>query len=264
MSSSRRASSADHLLVLTTCSRPEIAARHASVLYTIAESATNIDLAVSIDGLAEPGGPETLQLVKHFSPLIVAARRAEGVGVSKNRVLRLLPDYRFYSFIEDDVEVVDHSLFADMAALSQETGIHHFSLHEPERLRDEFGQSHVSLESESYTIQHAWFGSAQISFFTSEALDLVGGWHKAFAALRRGGHTEHSYRVYRTGLCPAPFNYIKEFANACRWHNPDSVVGRQEYAVAPNQLFELENELIAENLPKQPLYATDPGQLITR
>ena len=60
-------------------------------------------------------------------PLVYADER-EGVGISKNRVLERYPDFDYYFFLEDDVELVDGSVFPAHVELSRTSGIHHFTL----------------------------------------------------------------------------------------------------------------------------------------
>src|SRR5262249_55819252 len=128
-------------------------------------------------------------------PMLYSAER-EGVGVSKNRVLDRFPDFNYYFFIEDDVELVDPSAFRAQIEVAVASGIHHFSLFEARGIRKPQSESSVA----GRRVVHAGFGGADFNFFTREGLQRVGGWHPVFARYRRGGHTEHSYRFPRVGL----------------------------------------------------------------
>ena len=249
------------LVAITTCSRPDsIRANLAQILRCVKEVG-RADLTVAVDGLSVPGNQKSLDFALSMGISCVVSDHPEGVGISKNRVVALLGGYEFYFFVEDDVEVLSSRLFSEHVNLHLESGIHHFSLHHPDRLLD--GVSSTTLASGS-TIQHAMYGSAQVSFFTRTALQRVGGWHPAFASLRRGGHTEHSYRIYRSQLCPAPFNLSESLLDACTWSNPPHVVDPRDtgYALAENRLFELENELIEKKIAFMPFSATSAGRMV--
>jgi hypothetical protein len=87
------------------------------------------------------------------------------------------------------------------------------------------------------------------SFFTGAGLSQVGGWHPRFAEFRRWGHTEHSYRFYRAGLAPAPFNVCRELTDGCVWHlhpavtNPTLLPADEEEIVAPERAL-IDSELL--------------------
>ncbi|MFT4927140.1 MAG: hypothetical protein ACI8WB_003246 [Phenylobacterium sp.] len=249
---------ASTLVAFTTCARPQIIRHNLNSLLQSLTELDDIDLVVAIDGLSIEANQATLSEVLAMGVNCIVADEPEGVGISKNRVMSLLGDYDYYFFIEDDVEVVNGRLFTGHIDMHLQTGIHHFSLHEPTRLNDEIEPTRLG---ENDVIRHAQYGSAQVNFFTQTALAEVGGWHQHFGELRRGGHTEHSYRVCNAGLCPAPFNYIDGLVDSCCWHNPASIVRPGQHAVATNQLFEVENALISRKLGQQPWYAKHPGRL---
>jgi len=250
--------SANTLVAFTTCARPKLIRKNLSCLIHCLQGLRGFDLVVAIDGLSVTGNKETLSLVQKMGVDCIVANEPEGVGISKNRVLSLLGGYDYYFFIEDDVEVLSSDLFNRHIEAYLKTGIHHFSLHEPARLLNE---RKLTILRSGEIIRHTQFGSAQVNFFTQTALTKVGGWHARFGELRRGGHTEHSYRVCNAELCPAPFNYIDTLTHCCSWHNPASVVSARAYTIAPNRLLEIENDLIAQKLRKQPYYAKYPGRL---
>ncbi|WDE14292.1 hypothetical protein [Thalassomonas haliotis] len=250
------------LVALTTCARPALIAKNLPPLQSLLQHLPGFDLVLAIDGLSLLANRETLQLAQQLGVNCVIADFPEGVGVAKNRVVSLFGDYDFYFFIEDDVEVQSSELFTCHLNAYEKTGIHHFSLHEPSRLLEEEQPSFLLCEKGiKQKIRHALFGSAQVNFFSRQALVRVGGWHRRFSLLRRGGHTEHSYRIYHAGLIPAPFNYIDDLSNSCCWHNPPSIVSCAGHAVAANRLFEIENDLIRQQLGPQAWYARYPGRL---
>ena len=191
----------------------------------------------------------------------VVADYPEGVGVSKNRVINLIAGYDYYFFIDDDTLVLSSRLFSEHLKLHLETGIHHFSLHHPQRLLDEIATSTTS----GGIIRHAMYGGAAVNFFTRHALQVVGGWHPLFAKSRRGGHTEHSYRIYRAQLSPAPFNLVDGLVDSCIWNDPTSVIGAgySGFTVGENKLFDLENSLIEANIKWMPFGSGAKGRLVS-
>ncbi len=249
------------LVAITTCSRPDSIRSHLAQLIQCVNDVDGADLIVAVDGLSEQGNQQSLDFALPMGVNCVVSDHSEGVGISKNRVVALLGGYDYYFFLDDDVEVLSSRLFSEHVDLHLETSIHHFSLHHPERLLDEVSST---ATANGGVIRHAMYGGAAVSFFTRKALQCVGGWHPSFAKIRRGGHTEHSYRIYRAQLCPAPFNLFDSLVGTCSWNDPPSVVnaGRTGYKVGENRLFELENELIAEKITSMPFSASSIGRLV--
>lgn len=249
------------LVVVTTCSRPHFIQANLENLAGFVNEITDADIAVAIDGLSMQGNQQTLDYCLSKGVTCIFSEVSEGVGVSKNRVVALLGGYEYYFFIEDDVEVLTSRLFTGHLNLFAETDIHHFSLHPRDRLLDLVGSTWTAEGD----VLHAMYGSAQVNFFTREALLRAGGWHPVFARLRRGGHTEHSYRVFRAKLCPAPFNLSLKLLETCRWNEPPHVVDPEDtgYQLGENYLFKIENELIEKELTFVPYSADSTGQRIS-
>lgn len=250
------------LVAINTCNRPQLLRENLKLLRQalnrLPGQGQDIDLVVSIDGMEMSSNQQAKQMALDMQVSCIVSDKPEGVGVSKNRVFKLLSDYDYYFFLEDDVKILDAQVFYQHIELFEQTGIHHFSLHEPERLID---LSEPTQIEQHKSIIHAQYGSAQFNFFTREALTTVGGFHRSFAKIRRGGHTEHSYRIYRAGLTPAPFNYAQHLASMCRWSNPPTVVIPHGHKVASNRLLEVENALIEQHLGQQPWFAQYQGHL---
>jgi hypothetical protein len=148
-------------------------------------------------------------------PLLWSDER-EGVGLSKNRVLSQFPDYNYYFFIEDDVELLDETVFSKHLQLFNDTGISHFIITNPRKIiRQEVLKNDIIIQAEH--------GSSHFAFYCAPALKLVGGWHTAFSKYKRFGHTEHTYRFYFQQLTPAPFNVIEKCKEAIIIHAPPPV-----------------------------------------
>ena len=249
------------LVAVTTCSRPHLIQSYLEPLKQCVEEVEDADLVVSVDGLSQHGNRRALDFALSMGVSCVASDHSEGVGISKNRVVALLGGYEYYFFLDDDVQVLSGRLFSKHVDLHLETGINHFSLHDPSRLLGELGEP---TKVDGGVIRHAMYGGAQVNFFTRRALQRVGGWHPSFAKIRRGGHTEHSHRVYRSRLCPAPFNLFDGLLDVCRLDDPPPVVNALStgYKLGANRLFVLENELIEENIAYMPFTAGSVGQMV--
>jgi hypothetical protein len=213
----------------------------------------DFSLLVALDG----DEAETLRFCDEWQVPLLFSDEREGVGMSKNRVVERFPDFDYYFFVEDDVELVDGSVFATHVELSQASGIHHFSLWAGGEVRKPTSQSVVA----GHRVAHGLYGSADFSFYTGEALSRVGGWHPVFARYRRWGHTEHSYRLFRAGLAPAPFNIVAQLAETCIWHSPPPVTRVKGIPHDEDQIAAPERELMDEGLRHVPVQTLSPHHL---
>jgi hypothetical protein len=246
------------LISITTCDRSPLVRTFVPAFHRFCLGNPRFDFLLSIDGVDFGSNPDTIAFARERGIAFVASRDPEGVGISKNRVLTRLGGYTCYFFVEDDVELLDPRVFETHIRLSEASGIHHFSLHERARIRDVIS----TVECQGMNIIHALYGSAQLSFFTRTALAAAGGWHPDFASCRRGGHTEHSYRVYRNGLAPAPFNIAEGCLGHLRWGNPPSVVSPDGLPITSDGIFTAEQELIDRRLKHLPLATLSPFRLV--
>jgi hypothetical protein len=240
------------LVCITTCERPNFLRRYLPHFARFCAEDPRFSLLVSADGTEA----ETMRFCEEWQVPLLRSSQREGVGISKNRVLERFPDFDYYFFVEDDVELIDASVFPAHVELAQASEIHHFSLFSERRLGKLAGESTIA----GHRVAHSFVGSARFNFFTAEGLRQVGGWHPRFAEYRRWGHTEHSYRFYNAGLAPAPFNVATELSHACIWHLHPSVTqlslaGDEEHIVAP------ERELIDQKLRHVPLQTFSPYEL---
>jgi hypothetical protein len=238
------------LVTVTTCRRLDRLRRYLPPLAAFVASDPRFQLLVALDGTEDA----YLDFCDEWAVPLVYSDEREGVGISKNRVLERYPDFDYYFFLDDDVEVVDGAVFPAHVRLSRASGIHHFSLFESGGVRKPTGESHI----EGLRVVHGMFGGAQFNFFTRKGLDQVGGWHPRFAEWRRWGHTEHSYRFYHAGLAPAPFNVAEDLADTCIWHSPPAVSAVDALPRNEDQLVEPERELIEERLEHVPVTTLSP------
>jgi hypothetical protein len=233
------------LICITTCQRQMLLARHLPHFANLTARDPRFSLLVAIDGTE----PETLAFCSRWNLPAVYSDEREGVGISKNRALKQFPDFDYYFFVEDDVELVDADVFSKHVRLFEASGIHHFSLFERGGTRNPVGSSTVL----GVHIVHCRFGAASFNFFTRESLERVGGWHPMFATYRRWGHTEHSYRIYRAGLAPAPFNVAEDLTESFIWHVPPGVTRVSGVRVDADQIAEPERELMDQGLSYVPV-----------
>jgi hypothetical protein len=237
------------LVCVTTCERPGYLRRYLPHFARFCAQDPRFPLLVALDGFDQG----TRRFCEEWGVPLIHSGEREGVGLSKNRVLERFPDFDYYFFVEDDVELIDGAVFPAHVELAQQSDIHHFSLFSERRIGEPAGESRIA----GRRVAHSFVGSARFNFFTAQGLRQVGGWHPRFAEYRRWGHTEHSYRFYNAGLAPAPFNVATELSCACIWHLHPSVTslslpGDEEHIVAP------ERELIDQRLRHVPLQTISP------
>lgn len=212
------------------------------------------DFIVSLDGYDK----ETIDYcVKYKIPLLYSQEN-EGVGISKNRVIESYGDYDNYFFIEDDIELLNSTVFDLHIKLSRELNIQHFSLFEARRIRE---QMNVHKYGEYHIIQ-AMYGGAPFNFFTKKGLDIVGGFHTEFAKYKRFGHTEHTYRFVNNGLSEYPFQIIQECLEGYfRWNDPISRI-KLSVEISKNRLFVEEEKLIEKKLKYFPVKTLSSYKII--
>jgi hypothetical protein len=230
------------LVCITTCERPGYIRRYLPHFAQFCARDPRFCLLVSLDGPE----PETVRFCEEWRIPLVHSEEREGVGLSKNRVLERFPDFDYYFFVEDDIELLDGSVFPLHVELAEASGTHHFSLFERRNY-----DRHSTVAG--HRVAHGLYGSAGFNFFTAEGLRRVGGWHPRFAEYRRWGHTEHSYRFYRAGLAPAPFNVIEDMTESCIWHAPPAVTRSNLLPADADEIVAPERELIDEELVHVPL-----------
>ncbi len=233
------------LVAFTTCDRSGYVRRCLPQLAHACRSEPRVDVLVALDG----DDTQTREFCTEWEVPLLYSEAREGVGLSKNRVLERFPDYDFYFFLEDDVEVVDGSVFARHVELMRNAGIHHMSLFTDSRSYESCGETIV----EGRAIKHYERGGAQLNAFTREGLQQVGGWHPLFAQYRRWGHVEHSYRFPRNGLAPAPFNVASDLVDTCICHVPPPVTKWSADSLNSDGLSKPERELMDRELRYVPL-----------
>lgn len=241
------------LICITTCQRLENLRRYLPQYAGFCAGDPRFQLVVALDG-TDLG---YLRFCEEWEVPLVYADEREGVGISKNRVFERFPDFDYYFFVDDDVELVDGTVFPAHVEMARASAIHHFSLFERGAVRKPTGESAIC----GLRVVHGLFGGGQFSFFTGDGLKQVGGWHTRFAEFRRWGHTEHSYRFFRAGLAPAPFNVAADLASACIWHYPPAVTRVPGAPTDEDQIAAPERELIDRQLRHVPFRTLSPHHI---
>ena len=167
------------LICITTCRRFENLLRYLPHYAAFCRDDSRFQLLVALDGTEDP----YLRFCEEWQIPLVYSDRREGVGLSKNRVLERYPEYDYYFFIEDDVELMDGRAFPIHAELYEASGIHHFSLFERGGVRGVRDASEIA----GHRVVHGQYGGAQFNFFTRQGLERVGGWHPDSPSTSVGG-----------------------------------------------------------------------------
>lgn len=228
------------LICITSCNRLNLVKRYITPYLQLVDRMESYDFMLALDG----NNPEYLAFCAEHSIPLIYSDKQEGVGISKNRVLTLFPDFDYYFFIDDDVELVDDTIFEryiDFYLCSNQKYDHLCSTEFFEVVQEEFLCNS--------TLQSGWKGGGYFNFFTRNGLQKVGGWHTDFAEWKRYGHSEHSYRYVHNGLLKLPFNSILECKNNLIIHSPDHVSSPMNELVDPTtEFFYREQELINNKL----------------
>ncbi len=186
-------------------------------------------------------------------PLLIS-EQSEGVGLSKNRVLTAYPDYDYYFFFDDDVELIHERFFDEQIEVAEALQVPHFSLHRQERLYEQG----PAINWGEHRILRAFFGGAPVNFFTQEAIQLIGGWHTEFAQYRRWGHTEHTYRLYHQKKVAYPFHLVETLLPCFLLHDPPSAVQLNKSHQGTFGLAKPEQALIKQQLEYFPVNTLAP------
>ncbi len=224
--------SANALICITSCNRLNMVRRILPHYFAFANSNQDFNLLLSLDGNNE----RYLKFCAEYRIPLLWSDQREGVGLSKNRVISQFPNYNYYFFIDDDVELVKPDVFTSMIELSQKCNYHHMSI---TPLKKVYKEEVV----DGIIIQKGYYGGGYFNFYTRQGLDKVGGWHTAFAALKRFGHTEHTFRYLHSGLSDFPFIVPSSFISYMLLHDPPHVT-TESLPSNPNELIAEEQAMI--------------------
>jgi len=200
------------LITITTCNRLHEVKKYILPYIDFCNHNEDFDFLLSLDG----NNPEYLDFCNEFHIPLLYSDEREGVGLSKNRVLTQFPDYDYYFFIEDDVELIDGSVFQDNIDFSVENNVPHLS-------HRTWGYDSIKTITNGTIIIKGTKAAAQFCFFEAKALFKIGGWNTLFAQYKRFGHSEHSYRFFHAGLQDYPFIALEATSKKLFVHDPPHV-----------------------------------------
>lgn len=222
------------LIVITSCKRLDFVKNNIWRYYKFVNTNSNYCFLLSLDGTEQ----DYIEFAEEYQIPLLYSDEREGVGLSKNRVLKKFNNFDYYFFIEDDVYIQDFNIFKLYIEASCKEKIHHLSL---------YGATNIikTVNRTNYNLIHSMIGGAHFNFFTREGLNAVGGWNTVFAKYKRFGHTEHTYRFYHQELQSSPFISIKEALNMILVFDPPHV-SKIEITINENGLCSEEQELISQ------------------
>lgn len=224
------------LICITTCNRLSEVKKYIFPYIDFCNKNEGFYFLLALDGINK----EYIDFCSQFEIPLIYSDEREGVGLSKNRVLKQFPNFYYYFFIDDDIELLDCKIFDLFISMYLTTGIHHFS---PAHF---VNATKVEIINE-IQITHSALGGGYFNFYSGEGLKKVGGWNTYFAKYKRYGHTEHTYRFFHSGLNKSPFIFIEKARKMLLIHNPPHVTNlNNEIINDTNELIHEEEELIKQ------------------
>jgi hypothetical protein len=219
------------LITITTCNRLSEVKKYIWEYLQFVNRETDFDFVLALDGHNQ----EYIDFAAEFELPLIYSDEREGVGLSKNRVLSYFPNYDFYFFIEDDIELLTGKVFHEILRTYHESGIHHFCNNHKNTSFDNYPALNLSI---------SWTGGAQLAFYSQEGIRKVGGFHTLFAKYKRYGHTEHTYRYFHQELQRGPFIFADHWYNFFLIHSPQQVTTNALVEFNKNGIIKDEQELI--------------------
>lgn len=230
------------LIAITTCNRISEIEKYIWDYLKFINVKDSFHFVLAVDGTS----PSYIDFCEQFDIPLIYSEQREGVGLSKNRVLSQFPDYDYYFFIDDDVELIDGAIFQQSVDVYNITNYPHLCANTRHKLLN-------SEKTENYLLNKSLRGGGYFSFFSKKELGETGGWNTLFAKYKRYGHTEHSYRFFHADMQPAPFIFAAEFEKMIILHNPESVSKVTNVSTTENELIQEERDLINSKTTYFPL-----------
>jgi hypothetical protein len=235
------------LITITTCNRLFEVKKYVWEYVQLVNREAEFDFVLALDGYNQ----EYIDFAEEFQLPLIYSDEREGVGLSKNRVLTQFPDYAYYFFLDDDIELLNPALFKQCVTLLSSEKYHHLC------------GNHTHTETFSgqlsgFEVTHSRTGGGYFTCYTQQGIQTVGGFHTLFAQYKRYGHSEHSYRFMHSGLQPSPFIFFREGLRALLIHSPESVTPHTEHAFNQHEWVKEEQELIQSKSSYFPLQTLSP------
>lgn len=200
------------LICITSCNRINEIKKFILPYIDFCNKHDGFDFLLSLDGNNE----EYKYFCDKFNIPLLNSEEREGVGLSKNRVISYFPNYDYYFFIEDDMELLNSNVFLNSIEFSKKQNVPHLSY-------TAFGEATSLKNKDGWQYLQGYRSGAQFSFFEAKALFKIGGWNTHFAKYKRFGHSEHSYRFFNNGLQNFPFIALTSTAESFILHDPPHV-----------------------------------------
>lgn len=226
------------LICITTCNRLSEVKKYIWDFLKFTNEFQDFHFLLALDGYDQ----DYIDFCDEFQIPLLYSNAREGVGLSKNRVLKQFDFYDYYFFIDDDVELLNQTIFQECITIWKEYSIPHLC----------GNINHNSFKKIKH-LNYSLKGGGYFSFYESSNLKEIGGWHTIFAKYKRFGHTEHSYRFYHKQKQKAPFIFDERFSKMILIHSPVSVTSYKEIITNDNELVQDEMELINKKTTYYPL-----------
>ncbi|MCX7696633.1 MAG: hypothetical protein N2Z72_02935 [Bacteroidales bacterium] len=236
------------LICITTCMRLQEVKKYVLPYIDFCNRFEGFDFLLSLDGY----DVEYLDFCKEFHIPLLFSEEREGVGISKNRVLKKLgKNYDYIFFIDDDVELMDETVFFDHIRTSEALNIPHLSAKVIDRNPTRQIYNNEILEK-------GFKGGGQFNFFKSEVLLKIGGWHPYFSRFRRYGHAEHTYRFFHAEFQDYPFIALQKTFLKTFVHDLPHVTQLIEVPFVDEYFHPEEWKLIQQKLTFYPIVTLSP------
>ncbi|RFC55742.1 hypothetical protein [Brumimicrobium aurantiacum] len=232
------------LITITSCNRLPEVQKYIWDYLKFVNSNESFHFVLALDG----NDQTYIDFCEEYNIPLIYSEEREGVGLSKNRVLTQFPDYGYYFFIEDDVELINSEVFQDSIRIHERIGAPHLCY--PHGCKP-----HNQTDIDSLSVDWFLFGGAQFASYTRQGIHKVGGFNTLFAKYKRYGHTEHSYRFFHQDLQPSPFIFPSDAQTYFLVHDPPSVTIKKvnNAKFSPNGIIMDEQEMIDQKTTYFPL-----------
>jgi len=118
-----------------------------------------------------------------------------GPGRNKNRLFKVLRNYKHIFIIEDDLFLLRKGWEKFFISAYEVSGIHHFTFSPP----GPYGKCLNESKFGDVIIQHPQFDGGAFAYYSKEVLEKCGGFCKEFKGYG-WEHCEFSERIHRAGL----------------------------------------------------------------
>jgi GT2 family glycosyltransferase len=143
--------------------------------------------------------------------------KKSGVGKSKNSALRVLFDsgYDHIFLIEDDMEIVDHTVFKKYIEASKTSGIQHFNYSQHGMMNKTWPDGEpepvITIDYKTCKVPLYRHCVGAFSYYSKKCLETVGLLDEQY--YNACEHVDHTYEIIKAGMHP-PFWYFADIENS--------------------------------------------------